>query len=68
MDLKHVLAANLLRLRKMRGFTQEELAFRAGLSLRYVGSVERARVSPRIGVVGRLAEALGVEPDELLRR
>lgn len=68
MDLKHALAHNMLRLRQARGLTQEELAHRAGLSLRYVGSVERAAVSARISVVGRIAAALEVEPAELVRR
>lgn len=67
MDLRHALARNLLRLRQARGITQEELAYRAGLSMRYVGSVERAEVAPRITVVGQLAEALEVDPAELLR-
>lgn len=67
MDLRHVLARNLLRLRQAHGLTQEELAYRAGLSMRYVGSVERAEVVARITVVGQLAEALEVEPAELVR-
>jgi transcriptional regulator with XRE-family HTH domain len=41
---------------------------RAGLSARYVGAIERGDVSASVTVLGQIAEALGVEPGELLRR
>lgn len=66
MDLKDVLAVNLRRLRHERRMTQEELAERAGISSRYVGAVERAEVSASVTILGQLAEALIVEPRELL--
>ncbi len=68
MDLKDILAANLRRLRQAQDLTQEELADRAGLSARYIGAVERGDASARITIVGRIAEALGVEPAELIRK
>ncbi|MCR4522662.1 MULTISPECIES: helix-turn-helix domain-containing protein [Bosea] len=67
MDLKDVLAANLRRLRHERRLTQEELAERAAISSRYVGAVERADVSVSVTILGRIADALSVEPSELLR-
>lgn len=67
MDLKHVLATNLRRLRHERDLTQEEMADLTGLSSRYIGSIERARVSASVTVLGKLAEALGVEPCLLIR-
>lgn len=67
MDLKDILAGNLRRLRRERKLTQEEVADRAGISSRYVGAVERADVSATVTVVGQIADALGVEPSELLR-
>lgn len=66
MDLKEVMAVNLRRLRHARGMTQEELADRARLSPRYLGSIERAGVSASVTVLGRLARALGVTPCDLL--
>ena len=66
MDLKHALATNLRRLRHERDLTQEDLAGLTGLSLRYVGSIERARVSASVTVLGKLADALKVEPCRLL--
>ncbi|WP_183617996.1 helix-turn-helix domain-containing protein [Novosphingobium fluoreni] len=67
MDLKDVLAVNLRLLRQERDITQEELADRTGLSSRYVGSIERARVSASITVVGKLASALEIQPCDLIR-
>jgi transcriptional regulator with XRE-family HTH domain len=57
MDLKAAMAANIRRARHARGITQEELAFRAGLSPRYLGSIERAKVSASVTVLGQLAKA-----------
>jgi transcriptional regulator with XRE-family HTH domain len=68
MDLKEVMAVNLRRVRHAKGMTQEELADRAGLSARYVGAIERANVAASVTVLGQIAEALAVEPGELLKR
>ncbi len=67
MDLKEVMAINMRRLRHDQDLTQEELAARAELSMRYVGSIERARVSASVSVLGQLAKALNVDPCELIR-
>jgi transcriptional regulator with XRE-family HTH domain len=67
MDLKEVMAVNLRRIRHDKQLTQEELADSAGLSARYVGAVERADVSASVTVLGQIAEALGVEPGDLLK-
>lgn len=67
MNLNEIVAANLRRIRHERQLTQEELAHRAGLSPRYVGSIERTRVSISITILSRLAETLGIDPRELLR-
>lgn len=66
MDLKEVMAVNLRRMRHDRYLTQEELADRSGLSARYIGAIERADVSASVTVLGQIAEALGVEPGELV--
>jgi transcriptional regulator with XRE-family HTH domain len=66
-DLREILAKNLGKLRRARHWTQEELADRVALSSRYVGQLERAQASASVTVLGRLADALGVEPAELLR-
>ena len=68
MDLKEVMAINLRRLRHAKKMTQEELAERAGLSARYVGGIERADVSASVTVLGRIADALNIEPTDLIKR
>ena len=68
MDLKEIMAMNFRRKRHEQHMTQEELAERAGLSARYVGAIERGDVSASVTVLGQIAEALGVEPGDLLRR
>lgn len=66
MDLKNAMAVNVRRARQARRLTQEELADRAGLSSRYLGSIERAVVSASVTVLGRLADALRIDPSELI--
>ena len=66
MDLKEAMAINLRRERHARKMTQEDLADRAGLSSRYLGSIERGAVSASVTVLGRLAQALRVSPCELI--
>ncbi|WP_324695229.1 helix-turn-helix transcriptional regulator [Novosphingobium sp. RL4] len=68
MDLKEVMAINLRRIRHDKQLTQEELADNAGLSARYIGAIERADVSASVTVVGQIADALGVEPAELVTK
>ena len=62
------MAINLRRKRHDLEMTQEELAERAGLSARYIGDIERGDVSASVTVLGKIAEALGIEPGDLLRR
>lgn len=67
LQLQKLFAANLLRERKARGLSQDELAHEAGLHRTYVGSVERGERNISIGNIERLARALGIDPAELLR-
>jgi len=67
MDLKDVLATNLRRVRNERGKTQEEMAHILGISSRYLGSIERARVSPSVSLLGKFAAALEIDPCALIR-
>jgi transcriptional regulator with XRE-family HTH domain len=55
-------------LRSQRGLSQEALAAEAGLDRTYISSCERGRRNISLENIYRLAEALGVQPDELLRK
>jgi transcriptional regulator with XRE-family HTH domain len=47
-------------LRKARGYSQEELAHRAGLHWTYVGGIERGERNPALVNIGRLSRALSI--------
>jgi transcriptional regulator with XRE-family HTH domain len=67
MDLKRAMAINVRRERNARNMSQEELADRARISARYLGSIERARVSASVTVLGQLAQAFRIVPCNLIR-
>ena len=46
--------------------TQERLALDAGMERSYVSDLERGMRNPSVRALGRLADALGVEPKILL--
>jgi transcriptional regulator with XRE-family HTH domain len=64
MDWDQIVAANVRRIRKKRCLTQEQLALEAQVAMRYIGMIERAETSATVGVLGKLAKALGVGPGE----
>lgn len=59
--------ANLRRWRLSRELTQERLAFRSGVGTGQISRMERGVREPLVGTAVRLADALGVTPDALLR-
>ena len=67
-DWRQVVGANIGRLRRAKGLTQEDLAFRAGIDLTYMGGIERGKRNPSLMVLAGIAKALGVELPELIKR
>ena len=55
-------------LRRNKKFSQEELADRAAIHQTYLSGVERGRRNPSILVLERIAKALGVDIEDLVRR
>ena len=53
-------------LRIRRALTQEELADKASIGKNTVNRVERNLTEPHMSTLRKLAQALGVEPHELL--
>ena len=67
MSARHVLAANLRRLRAERQMSQEDLALEADLHRTFVAHVERGARNISIDNIEKLAHSLQVPAFELLR-
>jgi transcriptional regulator with XRE-family HTH domain len=57
----------LTRHRKAQSLSQKGLAERAGISRAYIAKLEAGISDPTVGMVTRLAKALGVTMEDLLR-
>ena len=66
-SLRHTVARNLRRLRAEKGWTQEELAFRAKVDRSYISQLETGVYSASVTMLGKLAKALEVHASEFLR-
>jgi len=60
------MANRIKELRARRGFSQEELSERTGLSLRTIQRIENGETEPRGDSLKRLAQAFDVLPEELV--
>jgi len=67
MDLPLILGRNVREWRKRRGMSQEELALECDMKRSYVSDIERGTRNPSIKALARLAIALKVEPEMLVR-
>ena len=61
------LGTNLREARERLGLTQEQVAERSGVHATEVSRIEGGKRDPQVSTVIRLANALEVEPGELLR-
>ena len=68
MDVRRKLAANMKRLRKDHGWSQERLADEASLDRTYISGIERMTRHPTITSVQKIVDALGSSFSELLDR
>lgn len=64
-DLGRSFGPNLRYWRNARGYSQERLAQRADLHRTEIGLLERGEREPKLGIITKLAGALGVSPDVL---
>jgi transcriptional regulator with XRE-family HTH domain len=60
------MAKRLKELRGAKGWTQEELAAKARVSRTHLARLETARMEPTLGVLEKLAKALGVKVGDLV--
>jgi transcriptional regulator with XRE-family HTH domain len=68
MDWRQVVAANLRRIRRERGFSQESLAYEADVNRTYVSKLEKGATWVGLEVLVKLSRALQVEPADFLQR
>ena len=66
--LRAALAEQIRRMRKKRGLSQEELAWRSELHRTYISMIERAQRSVTIDSLEGIAVALGLSASALLAR
>ena len=64
-SVKSRFGSTVRKLRDERGYSQEELAERAGLHRNYVDGVERGERNVALENIVKLAKALSVSPREL---
>ena len=57
----------LREIRKRALLTQQQLADKSGVGVTTIIRIERNQVEPQARTIRKLAEALGVEPHELLK-
>jgi transcriptional regulator with XRE-family HTH domain len=68
MDVRRRVGVNLQRLRRNKDLSQEELSYRANVHQTYLSGVEGGKRNPSVGVLERIAIALGVDVEEFFRR
>lgn len=67
MDMRKLVGDNCARLRRERGWTQEELAERSGLTQQYLSDLERGKRNPTIVTIYEISQALEVSHVELVK-
>lgn len=65
MDEKQMLGKRIKELRGRRGYSQEVLSERMGVSAKYLSSVERGKENPTLDLLVKLAKALKVDLGDL---
>lgn len=58
----------LREVRKAKGLSQEDLAFKSGYHPTYIGQLERGKKSPSLRTILALAGTLDTQGSELLKR
>lgn len=61
------LGLKIRKIRKSLGISQEELGYRASVHRTYIGAIERAEQNISIDSIHKIAKALKVPADELLK-
>ena len=65
-DLQRIVGKNLRAYRQAKGLSQEAFAELVGMHRTYIGGVERGERNLTLATVERYAEAIGLDPLNLL--
>jgi len=65
LDVQLRLGRRVSAFRRRRGYTQERLAERCGLTVKYISSIERGQVNVPLRTMAAIAEALSASISEL---
>ncbi|OXM82476.1 helix-turn-helix domain-containing protein [Paenibacillus rigui] len=63
---KNMTAQRIRAFRKLKGFTQNQLADQLDVSIAILGAIERGTRKPDPKIISRISEVLGIDPEELL--
>jgi transcriptional regulator with XRE-family HTH domain len=66
-DILKIVGASIRDIRKERRLTQEQLAEQSGFHFTYIGAIERGEKNVTLLNLEKMAEALGVQVQELFR-
>ncbi len=61
------LGKNLKRIRTAKGISQGEIGRTLGVDKGFVSNIENGKTNPTLATITKLAKALGVSSDELLK-
>ena len=64
-SIRQRLGENLRRIRTRIGLTQEDLAAASRMDAKYLGEVERGNETISVDRLGRIADALGIDAQDL---
>lgn len=67
MDMRKLVGQNFARLRREKGFTQEDVEARSGFSQQYLSGLEQGQRNPTIITLYELSQALGVSHMDLVK-
>ena len=67
MDIRKKVGRNVRKFRKEADWSQEDLAFECDLHRTYISGVERGVRNPTVMILNNIAQALGIQPYQLLQ-
>jgi transcriptional regulator with XRE-family HTH domain len=64
-ELAGIIGSNVSRLRRQKGFSQQQFAQKLGISLPHLNRIEKGKALPGAELLYALADELGVTSDNL---